>query len=157
MLFGHLCVTCHGFDGAGGAGPPLNRAKLVNAPDDAALRAIITDGIPNRGMPRVRRTLDSELRALVAYVRSLGRTARPATRGNAQKGSELYAKLNCAACHIVKGQGGSWGPSSPRSASMRGPQYLRQAIVEPAAALPNSTLRVQGPRLQRVPARARRA
>src|SRR6476646_2242168 len=105
VLFGHLCVTCHGFDGAGGAGPPLNRAKLVNAPDDAALRAIIADGIPNRGMPRVRRTLDSEQRALVAYVRSLGRTARPPTRGNGQKGSELYAKLNCAACHIVKGQG----------------------------------------------------
>ena len=59
VLFGHLCVTCHGFDGAGGAGPPLNRAKLVNAPDDAALRTIIADGIPARGMPRVRRTTDT--------------------------------------------------------------------------------------------------
>jgi mono/diheme cytochrome c family protein len=27
VLFGHLCVTCHGVDGGGGAGPPLNRAK----------------------------------------------------------------------------------------------------------------------------------
>src|SRR5215510_4349928 len=99
VLFGHLCVTCHGFDGAGGAGPPLNRAKLVNAPDDAALRTIIADGIPNRGMPRVRRTLDSEQRALVAYVRSLGRTAKTPSRGNAQRGTALYAKLNCAACH----------------------------------------------------------
>ncbi len=145
VLFGHLCVTCHGFDGAGGAGPPLNRAKLVNAPDDAALRAIIADGIPNRGMPRVRRTLDSEQRALVAYVRSLGRTARPPARGNAQKGSELYAKLNCAACHIVKGQGGTLGPELTDIGVQRGPQYLRQALVEPGAALPNSTLRVQGP------------
>jgi cytochrome c oxidase cbb3-type subunit 3 len=144
VLFGHLCVTCHGFDGAGGAGPPLNRAKLVNAPDDAALRAIIADGIPNRGMPRVRRTLDSEQRALVAYVRSLGRTARP-TRGNSQKGSELYAKLNCAACHIVKGQGGTLGPELTDIGVQRGPEYLRQALVEPAAAFPNSTLRVQGP------------
>ena len=143
-LFGHLCVTCHGFDGAGGAGPPLNRAKLVNAPDDAALRAIIADGIPNRGMPRVRRTLDGEQRALVAYVRSLGRTARP-TRGNAQKGSELYAKMNCATCHIVKGQGGTLGPELTDIGVQRGPQYLRQALLEPAAAFPNSTLRVQGP------------
>ena len=144
VLFGHLCVTCHGFDGAGGAGPPLNRAKLVNAPDDASLRTIIADGIPNRGMPRVRRTLDAEQRALVAYVRSLGRTARP-TRGNAQKGSELYAKMNCAACHIVKGQGGTLGPELTDIGVQRGPQYLRQALLEPAAAFPNSTLRVQGP------------
>ena len=54
-LFGGLCVTCHGFDGAGGAGPPLNRPRLLSAPDDASLRNIIAEGIPNRGMPRVRR------------------------------------------------------------------------------------------------------
>jgi putative heme-binding domain-containing protein len=144
-LFGHLCVTCHGFEGTGGAGPPLNRAKLVNAPDDAALRAIIADGIPNRGMPRVRRTLESEQRQLVAYVRSLSRTARPPSRGNAQKGNELYAKLNCASCHIIKGQGGTLGPELSDIGVQRGPQYLRQALVEPAAALPNSTLRVQAP------------
>jgi putative heme-binding domain-containing protein len=144
VLFGHLCVTCHGFDGTGGAGPPLNRAKLTNAPDDAALRTIIADGIPNRGMPRVRRTLDAEQRQLVAYVRSLGRTAKT-TRGNAQKGSDLYAKLNCAGCHIVKGQGGTLGPELTDIGVQRGPQYLRQALLEPAAAFPNSTLRVQGP------------
>lgn len=144
-LFGGLCVTCHGFDGAGGSGPPLNRPKLVNAPDDAALRAIISDGIPNRGMPRVRRTTESELRALVAYVRSIGRTAKPASRGNAQKGLEIYTKLNCASCHIVRGQGGILGPELTEIGAVRGPQYLRQAIVEPAATFPTSTLRVQGP------------
>jgi putative heme-binding domain-containing protein len=144
VLFGHLCVTCHGFDGAGGSGPPLNRPKLVNAPDDAALRAVIADGIPNRGMPRVRRTLDAEQRQLVAYVRSLGRTARPPMRGNAQKGSELYAALGCAACHIVKGQGGSLGPPLTDIGALRGPQYLRQAIVEPAAVLPAGTMVVPG-------------
>ena len=145
VLFGHLCVTCHGVDGGGGAGPPLNRAKLVNAPDDAALRTIIADGIPNRGMPRVRRTLDSEQRQLIAYVRSLGRIGQPSSRGNAKNGSALYAKLNCASCHVVKGQGGTMGPELTDIGLQRGPQYLRQALVEPAAALPNSTLRVQGP------------
>lgn len=144
VLFDALCVTCHGFEGTGGSGPPLNRPKLVNAPDDAALRAIISDGIPNRGMPRVRRTIESELRALVAYVRSLGRTAPPPARGNVQKGNELYAKLNCASCHIVKGQGGSLGPPLTDIGALRGPQYLRQAIVEPAAALPAGTMVVPG-------------
>lgn len=144
-LFGALCVTCHGFEGTGGSGPPLNRPKLVNAPDDAALRAIISDGIPNRGMPRVRRTTESELRALVAYVRSIGRTVKTPLRGNPQKGSELYAKLNCAGCHIVKGQGGSLGPPLSDIGALRGPQHLRQSILEPAAALPTGTLRVPGP------------
>jgi putative heme-binding domain-containing protein len=144
-LFGHLCVTCHGFEGTGGSGPPLNRPKLVNAPDDATLRAIIADGIPNRGMPRVRRTLDGEQRQLAAYVRSLGRTARPPSRGNAQKGSDLYVKLNCASCHIVKGQGGSLGPPLTDIGALRGPQHLRQSILEPAATLPTGTLRVPGP------------
>ena len=52
VLFGHLCVTCHGFDGAGGAGPPLNRAKLVNVPDDAALQADHTGGAHHPGAGR---------------------------------------------------------------------------------------------------------
>jgi len=143
-LFGGLCVTCHGFDGAGGAGPPLNRPRLLNAPDEASLRAVISDGIPNRGMPRVRRTTETELRQLVAYVRSLGRSARPAVRGNAQRGLEVYGKLNCASCHIVRGQGGSLGPPLTDIGALRGPQYLRQAILEPAAALPNGTLVVPG-------------
>jgi cytochrome c oxidase cbb3-type subunit III len=141
-LFGGLCVTCHGFEGTGGAGPPLNRPKLLNAPDEAALRAIISDGIPNRGMPRVRRTTETELRQLVAYVRSLGRTARPAVKGNAQKGGDVYAKLKCASCHIVNGQGGSLGPVLTDIGWMRGPEYLRQAILEPGATLPNGTLPV---------------
>ena len=42
VLFGQLCVTCHGFNGTGGMGPPLTRPKLLNAPDDAALRAVIS-------------------------------------------------------------------------------------------------------------------
>jgi mono/diheme cytochrome c family protein len=75
-LFGHLCVTCHGFEGTGGSGPPLNRPKLVDAPDDATLRAIIADGIPNRGMPRVRRTIDSELRAVSVRLQADQRRVR---------------------------------------------------------------------------------
>jgi mono/diheme cytochrome c family protein len=136
-LFGGLCVTCHGFEGAGGAGPPLNRPKLVNAPDDAALRAIISEGIPNRGMPRVRRTTESELRALVAYVRSIGRTAKPASRGNA-KGTRLYAN----SMRVRHGQRPGRN-SSPLTDIGAAQTHLRQAIVEPAA-VPSSTLAFRG-------------
>ena len=65
--------------------------------------------------------------------------------GNAQRGLELYAKLNCASCHIVKGQGGILGPPLTDIGVLRGPQYLRQAIVEPAAVLPAGTLAYPDP------------
>src|SRR5215471_14155276 len=75
QLFEGLCADCHGFEGTGGRGPNLNRSTLTRAQDDDALRAIIRDGLPDRGMPRVRRTTDGEQRQLMAYVRSLGRAA----------------------------------------------------------------------------------
>jgi cytochrome c oxidase cbb3-type subunit III len=139
-LFNGLCVTCHGFEGAGGAGPSLNRPKLTSAPTDAALRTIISEGIPERGMPRVRRTTENELRALVTYVRSLGRTSGSKAIGNPQKGRDHYATLGCAGCHIVNGVGGSFGPALSDIGRLRGVDYLRQAIVDPGATLPRGTL-----------------
>lgn len=141
-LFSGMCVTCHGFDGTGGAGPPLNRPKLLLAPDEAALRNIISEGIPDRGMPRVRRVTENEMRQLVAYVRSLGKTNRPPVTGTAQKGRDHYARLGCAGCHIINGQGGSLGPQLSDIGRLRGADYLRQAIVEPGAMLPRGTLPV---------------
>ena len=143
-LFQGLCVTCHGFDGAGGEAPPLNRPRLTSAPDEESLRKVISQGIPNRGMPRVRLLTDNELRQLVAYVRSLSQTPQPAPRGNAERGGEVYAKAGCASCHIVKGQGGSLGPALTEIGRLRGPQYLHQSIVDPAAVLPRGTLAVPG-------------
>ena len=140
VIFGQLCVTCHGFNGTGGAGPPLTRPKLLNAPDDAALRAVISDGMPDRGMPRVRRTTPDELRQLVAYVRSLGATIAAPVKGSPAKGAELYASSGCASCHMIKGQGGVLGPELTDIGYLRGAAYLRQAIVDPGAVLPSGTL-----------------
>jgi cytochrome c oxidase cbb3-type subunit III len=139
-LFQGMCVTCHGFEGAGGDAPSLNRPKLDRAPDDDALRAVIGEGLPDRGMPRIRRLTNNELRQLVSYVRSLGRTASLPSSANPQKGSELYKELGCASCHIVNGQGGSLGPELTSIGRLRGAEYLRQGIVDPGAALPRGTL-----------------
>jgi putative heme-binding domain-containing protein len=142
QLFEGLCADCHGFEGTGGRGPNLNRPTLSRAQDDDSLRAIIRDGLPDRGMPRVRRTTDSEQRQLMAFVRSLGRTARSANVGDVQKGSAVYQRSGCASCHVIKGEGGTVGPELTIIGTQRGPDYLRQAIVDPAAALPHGTLPV---------------
>jgi putative heme-binding domain-containing protein len=142
QLFEGLCADCHGFEGTGGRGPSLNRPTLSRAQDDDSLRAIIRDGLPDRGMPRVRRTTDGEQRQLMGYVRSLGRAARAAGTGDAQKGNTVYQRSGCASCHVIKGEGGTTGPELTTIGIQRGPDYLRQAIVDPAAALPHGTLPV---------------
>src|SRR5687768_10071036 len=83
VMFGQLCGHLPRLQRHRRHGPPLTRPKLLNAPDDAALRAIISEGIPDRGMPRVRRTTPDELRQIVAYVRSLGATTPTPISGNA--------------------------------------------------------------------------
>src|SRR5262249_49474877 len=139
QLFEGLCSDCHGFEGTGARAPSLNRATLTRAQDDDSLRAIIRDGLTDRGMPRVRRTTDNEQRQLIAYVRSLGRAARTGSAGDAQKGIAVYQRSGCASCHVVKGEGGTTGPELSTIGVQRGPEYLKQAILDPAAALPHGS------------------
>ena len=152
-LFQGMCVTCHGFEGAGGDAPSLNRPKLDRAPDDAALRAVIADGLPDRGMPHVRRLTSNELRQLVSYVRSLGRTASLPLSANTQKGEAIYKGLGCASCHIINGQGGSLGPELTSIGRLRGVEYSASGHRGSwrGAAAGNAADSRQ--RVQRVPAR----
>jgi putative heme-binding domain-containing protein len=144
QLFNGMCARCHGIDGTGDEGPSLNRAVLTRAGTDDALREVIRDGIPDRGMPRVRRLTENEVGLLAAYVRSLGRSAATATTGNPEKGRATYEKLGCASCHIVNGQGGSFGPDLSLIGTNRGASYLRQSFLGPAETLPRGSSPVPG-------------
>ncbi|MGP0075062.1 MAG: c-type cytochrome [Bryobacteraceae bacterium] len=144
QLFSGMCSRCHGLTGGGGEGPNLNRPVLELAPDDKALLTIIRDGIPNSGMPRVRRMTDTELNSLVVYVRSLAQAGAATVAGNPEKGRAVYAKLGCSSCHTIAGQGGNFGPELTNIAGFRAPDYLRQAVVDPAAALPKGVMLVPG-------------
>jgi cytochrome c oxidase cbb3-type subunit III len=142
QLFQGMCTECHGAGGEGGDAPSLNRAKLVHAPTDVALVNILQNGIPNTAMPRVRRFTEAETRQLVAYVRSLGKVSEARVPGDARKGAEIYKNLGCASCHIVNGAGGNLGPDLSDIGFMRAASYLRQAVVDPGAALPKGVLQV---------------
>ncbi len=48
-LFGQYCSSCHGFQGKGKVGPPLNNNPAVNKLSDDDLRRIISGGVPNPG------------------------------------------------------------------------------------------------------------
>lgn len=139
QLFNGMCVECHGVNGTGADAPSLNRPRLMHAPTDEALVKILEVGIPNTNMPRIRRFTDTETRQLVAYIRSLGKIAEAKLPGDAAKGRDIYRNLGCAGCHIVNGQGGNLGPDLSDIGFLRGGAYLKQAIVDPAAALPKGT------------------
>jgi putative heme-binding domain-containing protein len=142
LLFNGMCVECHGAGGAGGEAPSLNRARLSHAPDEAALANVISNGIPNTAMPRIRRFTENETQQLVAYVRSLGKVADAKVPGDAKKGADIYKSLGCATCHILSGQGGNLGPDLTEIGLVRGAAYLRQAVVDPGATLPKGMLAV---------------
>jgi cytochrome c oxidase cbb3-type subunit 3 len=144
QLFLGMCSRCHGLGGGGGEGPNLNRPVLTRANTDEALRTIIRDGIPDRGMPRVRRLTTAELRGLVTFVRSLGATGSVASTGNPQNGRAAYQRLGCGSCHVVSGEGGTVGPELTRVGVQRAPDYLRQSIVDPGAVLPRGTMLIPG-------------
>jgi cytochrome c oxidase cbb3-type subunit III len=141
-LFEALCSRCHGIDGTGEEGPSLARPNLTRASNDEALRAIIRDGLPDRGMPRVRRTTPEEADHLVAFVRSLGRVAQAPLPGNTERGAAVYQRLGCASCHVVNGVGVGFGPELTEVGVHRSPSYLRRAVLEPGAALPKNVLAI---------------
>src|SRR5258705_2035870 len=74
-MFDAQCAWCHGAEGAGGAGPSLQRASLKHAANDDALVQIVRLGIPGTDMPGFGLSLtDVSAWQTAAYVRSLGRT-----------------------------------------------------------------------------------
>jgi cytochrome c oxidase cbb3-type subunit 3 len=139
-----LCSRCHGAEGGGGDALNLNRPDLTRARTDQELMTIIRNGLPEVGMPRIRRFTDAEVLALTAYVRSLSRVAPAPQKGDTGNGKLLYGKLGCSACHIIAGEGGSLGPELTSVGAHRTAEYIRQAILDPGSALPRGVMPVPG-------------
>lgn len=140
-LYNNQCALCHGIGGSGGRGPALNQPKLSQAPTQAALIKVIQEGIPGTEMPDFWSLNNDEARRIAAYVRSLGRVAAVKLPGNAARGKSLYeTKGNCAACHVVRGQGGVAGPELTEIGLRRGAAHLRTAVLDPNAATPEGFL-----------------
>ncbi|MFL5966816.1 MAG: c-type cytochrome [Gaiellaceae bacterium] len=121
QLYGGNCVTCHGADGRGitksvkgagdvpGLGPSLRGVGALAA--DFYLRTGYMPLEDPNAQPRRSKVLfdERELRALTAYVASLGDgpaipTPHP-ERGNLAAGLQLFVE-NCAGCHQAVAEGG---------------------------------------------------
>jgi ubiquinol-cytochrome c reductase cytochrome c subunit len=110
-LFEEGCSSCHGFEGEGVPGQAPSLQGAGEAAADFYLRTgrMPLDQVgeePVRGTPRYS---DSQIRALDAYVGSLGPgpaipTVEP-EQGSVSKGMQLFGE-SCAGCHGIGGKGG---------------------------------------------------
>ncbi len=110
--FAARCASCHGADGAGGEfGPSILDIRRAGPAASRSIRNIITEGIPESGMPPFSLPQD-ELDPLVTYVEGLRAPAavHPSV-GDVQAGENFFfGKGNCVTCHMVAGRGGVLGP-----------------------------------------------
>lgn len=134
-VFESQCALCHGQSGGGGRGPSLNRPKLQRAPDDAALRSLITDGYGD--MPGAWQLHPDEVAGVAEYVRSLGTMPSEKVPGDAAAGSKVFAANGCKGCHIVDGEGEGFGPELTGVGTRRAAAFLRQTILKPSVTLPD--------------------
>ena len=143
-LFDAQCAVCHGTDGSGGTGPSLQRTMLRKASTDRDLVDVVRFGLPGTEMPSFALSLTDRMAwQTAAYVRSLGRVAPRAVRGNAAHGASVYDSSGCTGCHVVSGRGGVVGPDLTAVGALRGPGYLRESLIEPAATHPPGYLVVR--------------
>lgn len=138
LLFKLHCAHCHGPRGEGGRGPTLAVAKLSRANSDEAVIKIIENGIPGTEMPWSFLEND-QLQVLARWVRQLGQSPVAVVRGNVEHGRQLYFERgNCASCHALRGAGGVAGPDLAEIGLRRGADYLRRALVDPEADVPEN-------------------
>ncbi|CAN5801325.1 hypothetical protein BH10BAC2_BH10BAC2_40920 [soil metagenome] len=139
ILFEAACVRCHGMDASGLTGPSLKRPKLKHVNDIASFINVVEFGIIGTGMPSNWAISDSDCHQLYAYINYLKNQGKETPKGDSAAGSKVYASAGCASCHIMHGEGNSIGPELSEIGASRNAAYLKQAIIDPAIALPEST------------------
>ena len=77
QIFATTCAACHGLDGAGGEhGPDIAHRREVQGLTDQRLQQIVRGGVPGTGMPAFRSLSETQVKAVVRYLRSLAGSRR---------------------------------------------------------------------------------
>lgn len=132
--YSSACTSCHGLDGRGTERAPniANTAK-IQALSNAEIAGIISNGLPEGGMPAFPALSGVQVRSIVAYLRTLHREGDAApSSGNADRGKDVFfGKGGCSSCHAVAGQGGFLGPDLTSSGYLLSAKDILDAIVKP--------------------------
>jgi cytochrome c oxidase cbb3-type subunit III len=131
-LFRANCSPCHGLSARGGGrGPDLTSGRWTHGSTDSAIFRTITQGVPGTEMP-ANGFDDSEIWAIIAYLRSLAPPKRAIVSGDPVNGKKIYSgTAGCSNCHMVNGSGGLLGPDLSRVGASRSVSYLIDSIRQP--------------------------
>jgi cytochrome c oxidase cbb3-type subunit 3 len=127
-LFRQHCAVCHGVEGDGGVGIPLDLPDFLAVASDDYLRLTLRLGRPGRVMPAFTSFDDEQIDAIVAHIRSWSDQPAPqydrsVLGGDPQRGERLYGR-HCVGCHGDDGQGSEGTGvtfSRPRQLPVMGP------------------------------------
>jgi len=132
-LFSQTCSVCHGIDGRGsGRGPDLTQGLVVTRGTDDDVFQVIHKGVPGSAMPGFDLP-DSQIRQLVAFIRSLStKAAELFVPGDQTAGKEIFfGKGGCSQCHMIRGQGSLIGPDLSNLGGEHTLSEIRESILKP--------------------------
>lgn len=118
-LYAENCTMCHGGDGEGVDGPPLNDSTFLSQTPDETIFSLISSGVPGTEMPAWNQAhggpfTDEQVREMVAFIRAWESNAPDrqamAMAGNPVKGLDLY-NSTCVTCHGQEGAGTEHAPA----------------------------------------------
>ena len=130
-LFRANCSPCHGLNARGGGrGPDITTGRWTHGSTDDEVFRTISQGVPGTEMP-ANALEDSEIRAIIAYLRSLAPRKDITLAGDSAKGKKIFGDVGCSTCHMVRGVGGVLGPDLSRVGAARSISYLIDSIRDP--------------------------
>lgn len=129
-LYNMHCVVCHGENGDLLPEINLRGTQFPNSPSDRALGQNIRNGLPGTAMVATAYS-DSEITALVAYVRNIGSVDPDSIAvGDATRGESIFrGKGECATCHRVFGQGPRSAPDLSNVGALRTAAQLERSLL----------------------------
>lgn len=132
-LYFAYCSACHGAEGNSIPGVDFRSGKFRRASSDDELMRIVLRGIPGAAMPP-NSFGNSELRAIIGYVRSLQGSHFEALHGDARRGQMIFeGRGGCLNCHRVNGKGSYAATDLSDIGIIRSIDYLERSLVDPAA------------------------
>lgn len=147
-LYEENCALCHGPDGEGVDGPPLNDSNLLSETSNQTLFSVISSGVPNTEMPAWNQIhggpyTDQEIHQLVAFIRNWEEDAPNrqdmAMMGDPVNGLVIYSDT-CTICHGEQGAGTNAAPAlnNPERLSALDDEWYVETISEgrPAQGMP---------------------
>jgi len=133
-LFNGFCAWCHGPEGDWVPQIDLGRGKVKGDSSNEGLIATIRRGVPGTAMPEHPDFTDPEIRAIVAYLRSIGADRESEIPGDVDEGRKFFeGKGGCLNCHRVMGKGSRVGPDLTDMGVLRRYVEIERSILEPDA------------------------